>query len=77
MQTEIGHRFSHHPPPNDHVVRAHEGVRSLCGELANYLQAMLPDGREKALAMTKLEETMFWSNAAIARNPDDVTKGRE
>ncbi len=77
MQTEIGERFTHHPPPNEHVVRAHEGVRELCGDLATYLAAHLPEGREKALALTKLEETMFWANAAIARNPDEVTKRRK
>lgn len=77
MLTDIGHRFAHHPPPNEHVVRAHEGVRDLCQSLATYFSAHLPEGREKALAMTKVEEAMFWANAAIARNPEDVTKGRE
>lgn len=28
----------------------------------------LPDGREKALAITKLEECSMWSKAAVARN---------
>lgn len=27
-----------------------------------------PDGREKTLAFTALEEVMMWSNAAIARH---------
>jgi hypothetical protein len=30
----------------------------------------LPEGREKALAVTHLEEVMMWSNAAIARQAD-------
>lgn len=35
----------------------------------------LPDGREKSLAMTRLEEVMFWSNAAIAREPQPGLEG--
>lgn len=65
--TEIGHRFAYHPPRDEETVRRHEGVRDLCGDLATYLTSHLPDGREKSLAITKLEEVMFWSNAAIAR----------
>lgn len=28
---------------------------------------LVPDGREKATAITKLEEFMMWANAGIAR----------
>ena len=67
MLTEIGHRFAHHPPKDDETIRRHEGVRDLCGDLATYFAAHLPESREKSLAMTKLEEAMFWANASIAR----------
>ena len=45
----------------------HAEVRSLCQNLAFQLDDMLPDGREKSLAFTALEEVMHWSNSAIAK----------
>ena len=32
----------------------------------------VPDGREKALAMTKIEEAKMWASAGVARNPETV-----
>lgn len=64
---ELAHRFKFHPATDDATKLRHEGVRSWCGQLAMALDDLLPDGREKALAMTNLEQTMMWSNAAIAR----------
>lgn len=48
----------------------HTLVRQKCYDLALELNDLLPDGREKSLAITHLEEVMFWGNAAIARNGD-------
>lgn len=67
-QTDIDLRFDYHPPSNPGVRQAHENVRFGCKNLANYLNGHLPEGREKSLAITKLEEVMFWANAAIARH---------
>jgi hypothetical protein len=64
---DIENRFNYHAPSGDSVVR-HEMIRSDCRALAHRLNADLPASREKALALTKLEEAMFWANAAIARN---------
>jgi hypothetical protein len=64
---DLYHRFAYHPPSRDDVRQNHELVRAECYRLAQILDA-LPDGREKALALTKIEEVMFWANAAIARN---------
>ncbi|MFI6512996.1 hypothetical protein ACIBCT_35805 [Streptosporangium sp. NPDC050855] len=63
---DLDNRFSHHPP-DEEAVTAHETVRRLCRNLAGSLNEMLPEGREKALAITHLEQVMFWSNAAVAR----------
>jgi hypothetical protein len=42
-------------------------VRDECQALAEFMNEVLPEGREKSLVLTKIEETMFWANAAIAR----------
>lgn len=65
---ELSNRFKHHPPQSDETIRRHQVVREDCNTLSKTLNDMLPECREKSLAMTHLEEVMFWSNAAIARN---------
>lgn len=68
MPTEaIDRRFRHHPPRDEGVVQAHQLVRDSLKWVAGKFDEELPEGREKSLAMTKLEEAMFWANAAIAR----------
>lgn len=66
-QEGISNRFTYHAPDQDKIY-LHGQVRESLLTVANYFDDVLPDGREKALALTKLEEAMFWSNAAIARN---------
>lgn len=38
-------------------------------QLAEGLQKLLPDGRAKALTMTKLEEASMWASKAIVQAP--------
>ncbi|KAA0022074.1 hypothetical protein FOY51_15540 [Antrihabitans cavernicola] len=64
---EIAHRFDFHPASTDEKRGEHGSIREACKALALKLDDALPNGREKATALTKLEEAMFWSNAAIAR----------
>lgn len=69
MKTEdIEHRFNYHPPATDVAKYKHNQVREACKALALNLNALLPDGREKSLVMTHLEDVMYCANAAIARN---------
>lgn len=65
---ELEHRFDYHPANTDDRRLRHENVRASCNDLADALNELIPDGREKALAITKLEEVMFWANAGIARS---------
>lgn len=56
----------------NHTVTAEQAeslglVRETCKDVAVMLIQHCPDSRELSLALTKLEEVMFWADAAIAR----------
>jgi len=59
--------ISHHTPFGDQAER-YEDNRNRALDLAARLRGNCPPSRELSLALTKLEEVVFWSNAAIARN---------
>ncbi|MEU4986586.1 MULTISPECIES: hypothetical protein [unclassified Streptomyces] len=63
----LAHRFTHHPPTTPERANAHATVRGACAGLAATIVDHCPPGREQALAVTKIEEAMFWANAGIAR----------
>lgn len=62
----LRHRFAYHKPDAARG-EEHSKIRNEIGDLAEWLDARLPPGREKALVITHLEEAMFWANAAVAR----------
>lgn len=63
---DLDRRFDYHAP-NDETRVKHQAARDAMKTAAYAFADLLPDGREKSLVYTKLEEAMFWANAAIAR----------
>lgn len=72
---DISHRFAFHPAITDEKKAQHGSIRHACVSLAFHINARCPDGREKSLAITHLEEVMFWANAAIARTTATAGSG--
>ncbi|NKR32287.1 hypothetical protein GS538_20655 [Rhodococcus hoagii] len=68
MIGDLSNRFDFHPANTPERQAAHEQVRAICRHAAEQLDALVPDSREKACAVTHIEEAMFWGNAGIARN---------
>jgi hypothetical protein len=63
--TDVNNRFSFHPatevtgPIHDQVRDEHLGV-------AEWILDNVPAGRHQSLALTALQESMMWCNAAVA-----------
>ena len=70
-KSDLENRFNFHPANKVKTKQAHETIRNTALRFALDLNNQLPEGREKSLAITKLEEVMFWANAAIARRVEN------
>lgn len=64
---DLQKRFCYHPPHGDQPAR-YTAIREAALAFARFLVDNTPEGREQSLAITHLEETVMWANAAIARN---------
>lgn len=62
---EINRRFTYKQPTPETLPK-HKEVNDLTLDLAIHLDSILPEGREKACALTSLQEARMWANAAIA-----------
>lgn len=69
---DLEHRFAFHPATTAEKRDHHTSMRQACHRAAQAIDETAPDGREKSLAITKLEEAMMWANAAIARETKEA-----
>lgn len=65
-EQDLQNRFTYHAPTPDQVPK-YRISREMAAEYAKWIIDNVPDGREQALAITKLEEVVMWANAGIAR----------
>lgn len=66
---EIKDRMTYHAPSQSGIAR-HAELSFRIGDSVSAVNDICPEGREKSLAITKLEEAKFWASAAVARNPE-------
>lgn len=64
---DLANRFTYHPPKPGQP-EAYQVLRDQAHAFAKTIVANCPPSRELSLAITHLEETVFWANASIARN---------
>ena len=67
QQADLDNRFTFHPVQGDQG-ETYSAIRAKAKEFAEFIDARCPDSRELSLAVTHIEESVFWANAAIARN---------
>ena len=63
--------MTYHAPTPAGVERHRRLSEAFAAAMA-VVEEVVPDGREKSLAITKIEEAKMWSSAGVARNPATV-----
>ncbi len=64
---EVENTFTYHAPKAGQPEK-YDALRAEAKKLAYLIIDSCPRSREASLALTNLEQTVFWANAAIARN---------
>ena len=56
--------------PDDEQLQIQHIIREFTVALAQQIDVHIEDGREKSLALTKLEESLMWAGKAIFKAPE-------
>ena len=70
MDERIENNFTYHSPKPGQPEK-YSALRDKAKEMAYLIKETVPEGRESALAMTNLEQAIFWANAGIARSKEE------
>jgi hypothetical protein len=66
-QEDINNRFIYHTPKLGQP-ETYKLLRDKAKEFAELINTVCPESREKSLAITELENSVFWANTSIARH---------
>lgn len=67
MNARIDNELSFHKA-TEVTAPLHTEIRKLYREFAHRIDAIVPDGREKSLWFTALQESQMWAHAGVAIN---------
>lgn len=68
---DIQRTFTYNKPFGDQPQR-YENIRNHARAMAEVIDSHCPDSREKSIALTNLQQTVMWANAAIAINEEEL-----
>ena len=64
---DLEKNFTYHAPTEEQK-EIYKNIRKMAHDYAEYIQKVSQQSRELSLALTKIEESVMWANAGIARN---------
>ena len=70
MDEDLEKRFTYHAPTDAEQVEKYARIRAVAKSYAYTIKQLVPTSREQSLALTHLEEVVFWANAGMARHED-------
>ena len=56
--------------PSESGIRTHADLSLAFRGITELIRRLVPEGRERSLCRTALEEAKMWASAGVARNPD-------
>jgi hypothetical protein len=65
--SDIEKNFTYHSPKEGQP-EIYKMIRGKAKDLALLIEEVCPGSREKALALTNLEQSVMWANVSVARN---------
>lgn len=65
-QNEVNNRFTYHPPTPEKTP-VYNQLMKQGKEVANTILREVPEGRERSIALTKIEEAVLWAAKGLSK----------